>query len=231
MKNFKLDKNNILILIIGLLSLGNIFLQFIFHNYPSIIVSVIGIAGVILFFLKRNSFRYFIWIWIFAQVLIINHAVLDQTSNLLINRPVFDFSQVFNMKFGFQMSNGLNVYSLNFNILTIAYFFLFRNLKTTALVGKSIDLLIMKGNNDIVFNEGTYATLMQRVNLDGADDWLLGQLSSSLSYNGNTIDQILTQTIDGDFTGVFRIVQRGQVISEKVNKSADFERVEWIVIG
>src|SRR5690348_12813882 len=103
-KKFKVDKYNILVLIIGLLSFGNIVLQFTFHgskyNYPSIINSVVGLAGVVLFFLKKDIFRYFVWVWIFAQAIIIDQTVIDSTRHLLAKRPVFDLSQILNLKFG-----------------------------------------------------------------------------------------------------------------------------------
>jgi hypothetical protein len=229
MKKIKLDKNNILVLIIGLLSVGNIIFQLYHNNYLSIINSAIGIIGVILFFLKKGSFRYFVWIWIFAQAIIINRAVIDPSRNLLVIEPIFDLAQLFSVKFGFNSSGANGAFSLNFNLLVILYFFLFRKLKTTALIGKAVGLLILKGNNDLSFEDGLYANLKQRVNLDNDDSWLLGQLSSEILYNNKSIDRVLIQTIDGELSEVFRLVYGGQVIKEGLNQATDFEKVDWLM--
>lgn len=229
MKKIKLDKNNILVFIIGLLSVGNIIFQLYHNNYLSIINSAIGIIGVILFFLKKGAFRYFVWIWIFAQAIIINRAVIDPSRNLLVIEPIFDFAQLFSVKFGFNSSGANGAFNLNFNLLVILYFFLFRKLKTTALIGKAVGLLILKGNNDLSFEDGLYANLKQRVNLDNDDSWLLGQLSSEILYNNKSIDRVLIQTIDGELSEVFRLVYGGQVIKEGLNQTTDFEKVDWLM--
>jgi hypothetical protein len=230
MQKFKFDKNNILVLIICLLSFGNILLQLKFHNYLSIIDSVIGICGVILFFLQKDIFRYFIWVWIFAQAIIIDQTIIDPSRHLFIKEPIFDLSQVFCIKFGFNSRGPDGSFGLNFNLLIIVYFFLFRTLKTTALINRSIGILILKGNHDISFDDSIYANLMQRVNLDSDDNWLLGQLSSIIYYNQKPVDRILVQTVDGELTGTFRIAYQEQTISEGINSTLNFERVDWIMI-
>ena len=230
MKNFKLDKNNALIFIIGGLSIANIAFQIRPQNYLSIANSVIGLAGVALFLLDKNAFRPLIWIWIAAQAIIIDHTISDRIAGTVVSQPIFDLSQIFHLKIGFYASGGTNAYGLNFNAVIILCFFLFRNLKTSSFIGKRLGLLAMRGNLDLQFEEGTFATLVQRVNLDGDDNWLLGYLSTLIIFNGKQYDRVLVHLEDGLLTHTFRIVPLLATIAPGINSLLQFERIQWLMI-
>jgi hypothetical protein len=231
MKNFKPDKNNALLFIIGGLSLVNIGLQLRTHNYLSIGNSVIGLAGVGLFLMDKWAFRYLIWFWIFAQAVIIEHTVADHAAGVTYTESIFDLSQIFHLKIGFFASGNTNTYGLNFNAVVIMYFFLFRNLKTSSYTGRRIELLFMRGDLDLQFEEGTFATLGNRVNLDGDDNWLLGQLNTPIIYNKNEYDRVLVHAEDGLLTHIFRLVPNRATIGAGINPTLQFERASWIMIG
>jgi len=230
MKHLKLDKNNILIFIIGILSLINIPIQISAHNYLSIANSIIGLAGVVMFLMSKSVFRYLVWIWIVAQAIIIEHTAVDSATGVIQKEMLFDLSQIFNLKIGFYASGNTNTYGLDFNALVILYFIVFRNLKTSSYIGKTIGLLFMKGNLDLQFDERTFATLMQRVNLDGDDNWLLGELNTPIHYNGNEYNRLLVHTEDGLLTHTFRLVPASATIAAGVNRTLQFERAVWIMI-
>lgn len=141
MKSLKIDKNNALILIVGGLSLISIFLEFRNRNYLSLANSIIGLTGVCLFFLKNDVFRYFLWTWIAAQAIIIDHSFTNVTTGITYDDPILDLSQIFRLKLGFSLSGSSNAYAINFNPVVILYFFLFRNLKTSSFIGRNIGLL------------------------------------------------------------------------------------------
>lgn len=88
----------------------------------------------------------------------------------------------------------------------------------------------MKGNNDVIYEEETYATLKQRVNLNDDDNWLLGELSTPILFNQKPIDRVLVHTEDGLLTHTFRIVPQGASVKEGINQLLQYERVEWIMI-
>jgi len=229
MKKIKIDKNNALALIIGLLSVGNILLQLKVGNNLSIINSIIGLAGVTLFFLQKDTFKYLIWIWIAAQVIIINETIVDAVTHTYNTKDIFNLAQLFQLKLGFSISGTHNQFSINFNLLVILYFFLFRKLKITALVGKSFRILILKGNHNITFDEGLYVTLKKRLNIGDDENWLLGDLSSKVTFNDKKINKVLVRTNNGELTDSFRIVYDGQELANETNSILNFDRADWII--
>ena len=231
MKHFRLDKNNALILVIGILSVWNIITSVLNGPYLSIAVSLIGIAGLASFFMGKAAFRYLIWIWIFAQTIIIESTFTDQLTNIQYHNSVLDLSQVFKLQFGFFLSGDTHSYEINFNFLTILYFFLFRNLKVSSWVNKSIEILVMKGNLDIVFQEPVIATFTKRVNLAGDDNWMLARLNNPIIFENNAYDQILVHAEDGLLTHTIRLVPAGETLDQNINPLLKYQKVEWLMLA
>jgi len=230
MRNFRPDKNNVLLYLVLTLSILNFCLQFSGVNTLSKANSIIGLAGVMLFFMNKSYFRYFIWFWIAAQAIIIEKTITDQAGTFLQTDSIFDLSQVFKLKFGFFLKGDKHSIEVNFNIVVLLYFFLFRNLKTSSYLGKKIGLLFTGHDLDLQFAPGTYAMLQNRVNLDGDDNWILGGLSTKIHFHQNEYDRILVHAEDGLLTHTFRLVSTSANLKSGINASRQFEQVNWIMI-
>lgn len=232
MGRLKENKSKILILLIGGLSIINIILSFKTRYFPADLISIVGMVATALFFLKKSTCRYFIWIWIVAQIIIIDHVFVDPSTNITINKTIFDLSQTLRIKIGFYITGNHSAESINFNLLVVLYFFLFKNLKIDSLIGKTFNLLIMKYDHDISCEEGIQITLTKRVNLEGDDNWLLGSLNKPIIYNQQHIEKVLIYTENEKFMNIFRIVPNKIGIElGDIDLLSNFERVDWMMIA
>ena len=133
MEKLTLNKGYLLILIVGVFSIINVYTCFYTVNYLSLINSIVGIVGVILFLTKKPFYKTFIWLWVCAQIIVIDHTLIDPISNYEIKKPVFDCTEVYSMQFGFYVKGDKSSYGINYNALTIVYFILFRYLMSKPL--------------------------------------------------------------------------------------------------
>lgn len=231
MQTLKLTKNNVLIIFVGILSSYNIAVKLPLQDWLSLLVSAIGLAGLTLYFLKDGRFRHFIWIWITAQLLIIDHSYFGEKLHAIINKPVWDLSQAFHLKLGFSVSGDKNSYDINLNLLAIFYFFLFKNLKVYSYLGKSYPLIFQGGHLDVHLKETIFVKLLHHVTLESDSNWLLGDLTSSICYNNVVYERVLLYTEGGMLTHNFLLVPPGIPISKGTKLAHKFEKAEWIRIG
>ena len=111
----------VLPVIVGVISLLNIFSSFPNWLNLSNLLSSVGIISCILYFIKNQKFTILVYIWILGQLIIIE--------------PFFDLSQLYSLKFGMTFDDSL---SININVIAIAFFGLFKLLQVSQLTGKKI---------------------------------------------------------------------------------------------
>lgn len=124
-------KGRILMFIVGMLSAINIYSVFFSHNYLSLANSFIGITGLLLYFLNKASYKKFIWLWVFAQTIVISHTIADSATGYTVSKPVLDCTQFLKLQFGITLHNKETTYGLYYNFVTIIYFSLFSYLMAT----------------------------------------------------------------------------------------------------
>ena len=230
MEKLQLNRSNALIAIVGILSFINLFNNQE-QNYLSMVISIVGLVGVLLFIQHINAFRSLILVWITAQAIIIEHYIVFNPAASIIQRePVFNCSQVFNIKYMLYLFTDKSTDSIGFNFLTVLYYFLYWKSKKNSYIGHTLSLSFIQDNPDIHFEEGTYATLTQQVNLDEDNDWLLGQLNTPILYNQIEYDRLLVHVEDGLLSNVFRLVPITATIHSGTNPILPFEQVEWIAM-
>ncbi len=119
-----------LVLILSILDIiGNLSL----NNIPTLIISSIGIIGVILFVFKNKWYKALIYLWIISQIIVISYF--------------WDVVQVLSFKFGFTFifhSDG--EIGIFLNILPFFYFVAFRVLQMSTIIGSKI--VIKRYNKD-----------------------------------------------------------------------------------
>ena len=100
-------KNNLIILIVIILSLLGLYQNLDFANVPSFIVSSLGIMAVIIYFINKNIAYHFIKIWIYLQIpLIVNeHSfILENGTHVEQIRNIWNTSQFLKFTFGFSIN-------------------------------------------------------------------------------------------------------------------------------
>src|SRR6187399_2595706 len=94
-------------IIVGGLCLFNLFNHGSNILVLSNLLSLVGLAGAILHFRKNELFKKLIYIWILAQLIVIE--------------PFFDMTQVFSFNLGFNFSTTSTEYGINVNVIAIVY--------------------------------------------------------------------------------------------------------------
>lgn len=171
-RKIEISKETILPILVFIFSILNIVTS---KNILSIstLLSVIGIVGVILFFRQNNNSAKLIYIWLIAQVLIVE--------------PLFDFSQT-----GFTLSFTLESddYTIKINILPLLFLGFLKVMEMSNLIGKEIHLLKFRENVISDFLPAT-GKITKRMDFKNDKNWLLIELDKQWQYQGENIEKIL----------------------------------------
>lgn len=202
---------------------------------PSTFLSLIGIVGAILFFLKNSLYKFLFYIWILAQILLISKLTYDPISQSFQPNPYWNLEQTSSIGLSFFLSFKTATYFYKFNVLATFYLAMFRIINISRLVGKNLNLRPLKdgGNLDEVLPLN--GNVIKRVRLDNEKDWLLLRLEKNFDYNGEDISHILIKS-KGD--GVLKKGGKNQVvyvrlvpnindIEDGVNPANQFPFADW----
>lgn len=187
----------------------------------SVLNSLIGIVGSVLFFLKKPISVKLIYSWILAQIVIID--------------PIFDVSQGLSFKLGFTLGLKNGDVGLNINILAFLMLGCIKILETANLIGKKITLKKFRDGilEDIFPINGT---ITERISLENEKNWLLVTLDNSFDYEGQSINKVLIKRKDDK---TVKLKEKNQISflrlvvheNDLINKSdkASFPFIDWII--
>ena len=178
-RKFEVSKETILPIIVFVLSVLNI-LSNINNLSISILLSIIGIISTILFFRQNSLSTKLIYIWLIAQVIIIE--------------PIFDLSQ---SSFTLAFTLGLGNYSLKINFLPLLFLGLLKVVESSNLIGKEINLMKFRENaiSDFLPTKGKIA---ERLDFNENKNWLLIELENQMEYEGMKINKVLIKNKDAE---------------------------------
>lgn len=219
--------------LIGLIS------QLDFFNIPSLITSVIGLSGAILYFLNINFYKTLIYIWITSQVVIITGYKLDHETEQFIYNPIWDTSQLFSIKLGFSFNATESSGGLYINGLAIALFGLLHILKVSELVGQEVTFKKFGKSNKLGNIFPLTGTVEKRVNLSDEKDWLFVTLHEPFQFRDQTIDRVFIKAKEDK---PLKKEQKGQLayfrlipnvvdldINQSLNKK-DYRFIDWVLV-
>lgn len=156
----------------------------------SVLNSLLGITGIILFFNRIDFFRVLIYLWIFVQIVIVEK----------ISRPVYadqpvQITNVWNLTqaYSFWVALQLGTYILKLNFIPLFMFGLLKFLELTGLVGKTLTFTKFRAENSLGDVFPFSGKVIKRVKLDNESDWLLVQLDSAIEYEETPVSYILVK--------------------------------------
>jgi hypothetical protein len=222
------------ILLSGLALTGNLSLTNIFQ----FIVSVVGIAAGIAFFVNRNYFYPLIQAWIYGQFPAINRVTQSASGNggTLELHPILDGGQHYTFDLGLTFANSAGYLDLKINILPLAFLFLFKFLQSSDLIGRRLIITNSRKDNklgDIFPVEGT---ISETFSLGEEKNWFHAELDEPFEYEGNSYQDLLIRSREGDMYkpgkgkySYLRLVSDPKLLAEKENGiSKDrFPYVDW----
>lgn len=85
----------------------------------SCLVSLIGLTATVLYFMKIEQYKILVYIWTFAQVLVIDKTYYDPLTQLHYYTAILDLSQVYNLNFGLDLGLESGKLGIHINLLSI----------------------------------------------------------------------------------------------------------------
>lgn len=214
-RKIEISKETILPILVFIFSVLNIITS---KNILSIstLLSVIGIVGVILFFIQNSISSKLIYIWLIAQVLIVE--------------PLFDFSQT-----GFTLSFTLESddYTIKINILPLLFLGFLKVMEMSNLIGKEIHLLKFRDNVISDFLPAT-GKITKRMDFNNDKNWLLIELDKQWQYEGKNIEKVLIKNKEEK---AIKLKEKNQIAHLRLvtdennltaNDIANFTFIDWI---
>lgn len=234
MDRFKPGLNNLIIYIIVLLSSWNFYQELYTLNVLSMAVSVVGLIAAMLYFLDKTGYKSLVWIWTVAQVVIITTFRLDpdnESGHEVAKYVFYDCTQAVHLGFGLSFKAGNSKFAIDFNALVLIFFFLLKQLKTSAHIGKSYTMGIQTGSPlELQLSGELVVFITGKVTIDGHQNWLAGNLSAPVVLNGNEYDRVVIQVEDSLLSNFILAVPSDYKFSKKANSSTTFEAANWLYI-
>ncbi len=238
----KQPKELILPIIILVLSILNITNYLDFSNIISLLVSLLGFAGIAMFFTKKGNYNLLFQIWILSQFILIykeNVQALQNGVQILTETPIFMTSQFFKLSFGLNLGlKGGTILHIDFNFIPLFYFGLYKITATTALIGKRIRLARVKRDTKYKNDLPVCGTISQRVEVEKEKDWLLVKLETSLEIGNIQTNKVLIHPKEkenykkkkGIISYIRLVKDEEQEISNVIDRKEDYPFYEWLSI-
>ncbi len=210
-------------------------------NLFAIIVSLIGLGAALLFFKENKFYRQLIFIWLFAQLIIIEKTIIDPSSGVHMVEPILNLSQGFALRFGIKLMGTNTIHSLDINFSVIIVWLLLETIERKFLAKK----LINKTVEFAAFRQGTsfsdlfplQGVIKEVLTVDKEVNWLLVDLKTTITYEDITFSQVIIKSKDqpdldlkkGNQFIYFRLVPINTVFQAK-NSINDFPFVDWVIV-
>ncbi len=202
------SKEAIFPIVVLVASVFALYKQTYFLNIPSFVVSLVGIVGVWLFYKNNKYFQPLFFVWILAQLVIIDRVTLHP-SGVSVYSLYWDATQGVSLKFGIFAGSTFSKTTVHINILSILFLIVFRLLRISGLVGTK--LTFYKFKEDSVFADVFPVTgsVFKRIEVAEEKDWLLVTLDKPIIYNEKQIFSVIIKRKDG---GILKPSMANQVI-------------------
>lgn len=223
--------------LVAVLSLVNLYLRQDDLLSLSVLLSLTGIAGTVLYILNNKHYSKLLYIWIWGQLVLIDALHADPQAGRITYEPIWDLRQAFDVKFGLFFDRGFSRYGFHINFLPFFYLGALRLLRVSGLAGKQLVFNAFRQDNrfgDIFPLQGT---VVKRVHLSGEKDWLLVSFPAPFEIDGISYTHALVKSKDGDLIkpGVkgqiayFRLVENVSRVKEVGNDIQQFPFIDWVL--
>ncbi len=222
------------ILMSGIALTGNLS----FTNIPQFIISVVGIAAGITFFVKKDYFYPLIQIWMYGQLPAVNRTIkstLENGMNLEQVQPILDAGQFLTFDLGLTLGTAAGDIDIKVNIVPFAFLFLFKILQSSALIGKRLTIKNFKKENKLGNIFPLTGTIKETLSLGKEKHWFHAELDNPFDFNGKSYKDLLIKSKEGliykagkgKYTSYLRLVKDPNALTdEKISKDR-FPFIDW----
>jgi len=216
-------------LFILILSLFNIQSELVSTsiNVQSFGLSIFGVLGVILYFLKINFSKYLFKAWALLQVLIITKFTESG------NTDIINFTQGFNLSFSLLLGSiQFQINFLGFIYASFIYLIGFNLLKNKSII-------ISPYNDSSYLNSilPIEATILKRIEISDEKDWMLVQLNHLESEGEEKLKYALIkgkdQVIKPKSGQIIKFLEVSNIedLKDKNNDKENFRTGDWAILS
>lgn len=227
-------------LIFPLLIIATSVLNFIAFNelmdIISIIVSLIGIWGVILYF-RNSSYNVFLYrLWIVLQVpqiwieynygTSIDYKSLFETTNIL----------KYNLGPSFYYDD-LTTINFKINVLAFIYYLIYKLTILKKLTGRGIKVSQLNIHGKLAPFFPIHAEIIKRIQVENENEWFLLSLNEPIILDEIRYDRIIIDSKESDLRKKktkketdIRLIKEGEDINNKAINKSNYPFVEWVLV-
>jgi hypothetical protein len=236
-KKFRAKIDYLFPLVVLLFSTLNVWQHRENPNIPSLILSLVGITGVILFFRGIKYFSICLYLWILLQVISIPREFYDPSSQLWHPQDaIFDLTQGFRIGFGYYWINDNLKTGIYINFLAVAFFAFLRILEVSAMAGRQLHFRPFHRDSDFAGQFPVEGIVKERIVVSGEKNWLLVDLNTPMEYEGAAVNAVLIKSKDGTVIRGrgkeqlvhFRLVLNNADINTENLNSSTFPFLDWV---
>ncbi|MBS3913772.1 MAG: hypothetical protein KG003_04690 [Bacteroidetes bacterium] len=236
MPKFKYDPRDVFVpIVVVIVSVINIFQHIQNLICVSNLISLVGVAAAASYFSNLRIHKTLIYIWIIAQAIIIERSIMDGNTGLWVYRPIWDASQIFDLRFGFYWVKAEYAFGIKFNFLVIGYLAFYRIIEVSSLKGRRIVFDKFRNDGELADFFPMYGIVNKRIVISNEENWVLVDLEETFPYDGRPISQILMKSKDGNSVNLrkkelvhFRIVPSGMYVEERNENKDYFPFYDWV---
>ena len=234
-------KELILPILIILLSFVNFSGYITSVNLFALIVTVIGLIGVILYFLKKGNPNLMFKIWMFSQFpAIYSENIITNNDGTYITKEtaIFNMEQFLSFSIGIDLElRSGTILNLGFYLIPLAYIGIYKLTIASHFVDKVIEFSPIKNETQFVNQFPINGKIIKRIELNKEKDWLLVECDEELQ-----IDEIKSKNVlikpkeEKTFKRKKRVISYLRIakvdleIPDIINTIEDYPFYEWVKI-
>ena len=236
----KVTSRIFILIIIGMSTLG-LFDVLIFEysinefsKYLSIVTSIIGLTGVVLYFKKIDFFRYIILIWILVQFVEFSEYLIN-AEGVKYWKAIYKSKQLFELQIGQSFDINNAGYKLELNLVPFLYLVFYQTLRLSSYREKFFEVIRFRDNND--FKQSAYTgIIVDQFSLENEKKSFLVKLNSSITdKNENVFEYCIISDFKSSQFGLERdlnlnlyLISNDKITKDLKVKISDLDYIDWI---
>lgn len=225
----------ILAIVLSALALSD---NLIFTNIPEFIISIVGIAAGVTFFVKRDYFYPLIQVWIYGQFPAINRTITTTLENGVTFeqlQPILDAGQMLTFDLGFAFGTSFGEIDIKVNIVPFAFLFLLKFLQSSALIGKKLTIKDFKKENKLGNIFPLTGVVKNTLTLGKEKHWFHAELDNPFNFNGKSYQNLLIRSKEeliykpgkGKYISYLRLVEDPNTLKEDKLSKDRYPFIDW----
>jgi len=200
MKRINLKKDIIISIIVLILSILNIINNQLNIISLSVGLSIIGILGIVSYFLKLKYFKYLIIVWFFFQLPNIEFGEMINGVKEITNS--FNLNQTIDLRLGLSFGSTTSIY-IGLNIVPIVFIGLYKLLLSNSLIGEMVTITPVREISALK----AFSPLEIEI-IDTLKGEFVGTLNSPITIGNKTFYEIYFRTED---KSIFKLNKERQI--------------------